>query len=230
MHRTHNLFLEMDALKAELERKRKAVKEDFGGRKFVRRGEIDQRELERRKEEEKKELLEKSKRKSAAAPQDHPVGSDANNNASVLSELSSSQSKETATDDMLLKDEVIKRLRYLKQPITLFGEDDEARAARLKALMKTGEIDSELMEGQRNDFLVDMAELRMLQKHGRLEPRKEKNKEKEPGVVDGDKDGGGGGEENITGENGFSSGIENDKDVKVCINCQEFRFWFSLSF
>lgn len=56
---------------------------------------------------------------------------------------------------------------------------------------------------------------------------KEKNKEKE-GVVDGDKDGGGGGEENIIGEGGFFFGIENDKDVKVCINCryslmEEFR-------
>lgn len=205
----------MDALKAELARKRKAVKEDFGGRKFVRRGEIDQRELDRRKEEEKKELLEKQKRKAAAtgAGQDPVVGSDAN--AAVNPELSS-EAKETGNaheiDELVLsKDEVIKRLRYLKQPVTLFGEDDDARAARLKALMKTGEIDSELMEGQRNDFLMDMAELRMLQKHGRLEPRKEKTKEKEP---DGDKDGGGGGEENITGEGGFSSGIENDKDVK----------------
>ena len=55
-----------------------------------------------------------------------------------------------------------------------------------------------------------------------------KNKEKEG--VDGDKDGGGGGEENITGEGGFSSGIENDKDVKVFVNCrvqEEFRV-FSL--
>lgn len=211
----------MDALKAELARKRKAVKEDFGGRKFVRRGEIDQRELERRKEEEKKDLLEKAKRKAPPGGQD-PGTQDAN--ASVL-DASNAQSKETGNseetndiDELVIpKEEVIKRLRYLKQPITLFGEDDDARAARLKALMKTGEIDSELMEGQRNDFLMDMAELRMLQKHGRMEPRKEKNKEKE-GVVDGDKDGGGGGEENITGVGGFSSGIDNDKDVEVCIN------------
>lgn len=211
----------MDALKAELERKRKAAKEDFGGRKFVRRGEFDQRGLEKKKEEEKKELLEKAKKKAAPGAQDpSAVGADAN--ASVLATAKlSSKLKEVGSDEEAIEElvlpraEVIRRLRYLKQPITLFGEDDDARVARLKALLKAGmtDPDSELMEGQRNDFLVDMAELRKREKHGRLEPRKEKNKEKE-GTDDGDRDGGGGGEQNITGDGGFSSGIDNDKDVK----------------
>ena len=213
----------MDALKAELERKRKAAKEDFGGRKFVRRGELDQRGLEKKKEEEKKELLEKAKKKAAPGAQDpSAVGADANASALATAKLSSKlkevgSDEETIEELVLPRAEVIRRLRYLKQPITLFGEDDDARVARLKALLKAGmtDPDSELMEGQRNDFLVDMAELRKREKHGRLEPRK--NKEKE-GTDDGDRDGGGGGEQNITGDGGFSSGIDNDKDVKVRIN------------
>ncbi|CAM6013250.1 unnamed protein product [Sphagnum balticum] len=118
---------------------------------------------------------------------------------------------------VLSKAEVIRRLRYLKHPITLFGEGDDARQSRLKALLKAGvtDPDSELMEGQRNDFLVDMAELRKREKHGRMEPRKEKNKEEDAAAAeDGDKDGGGGGEQNVNGDGGISSGFYNDKDMK----------------
>ncbi|CAA6667299.1 unnamed protein product [Spirodela intermedia] len=65
-------------------------------------------------------------------------------------------------DDLVLsKQEVIRRLRILKQPITLFGEDDEARLDRLKLTLKSGvlEIDSDMTEGQTNDFLRDIYEL-----------------------------------------------------------------------
>ncbi|CAM6014792.1 unnamed protein product [Sphagnum balticum] len=215
----------MDVLKKELERKRKTFEQDFGGRKFVRRSEIEQRALQRKREEEKRELQEKTTRKGVGG-----IGDDALVNPDISSSLlasskASSKARENANDEekiddmMLPKAEVIRRLRYLKHPITLFGEDDDARQKRLKALLKAGitDPDSELMEGQRNDFLVDMAELRKREKHGRLEPRKEKNKEKDGGgggVEDGDKDGGGGGDQNINGDGGLSSGVDNDKDMK----------------
>lgn len=226
----------MDALKKELERKRKVVNEEFGGRKFVRRGEIEQRNLERKREEERLEALEKAKKKkevlSSAGVE---VSSLSSSSAAVAadmtlsvptaaSKVSSKVSKESMNEEEKIDElelprvEVIRRLRYLKHPITLFGEDDEARMARLKALLKAGvtDPDSELMEGQRNDFLVDMAELRKREKHGRFEPRKDKNKDNE-GAEDGDKDGGGGGDQTGHGDGGFSSGIDNDKDMKVCI-------------
>lgn len=226
----------MDALKKELERKRKVVNEEFGGRKFVRRGEIEQRNLERKREEERLEALEKAKKKkevlSSAGVE---VSSSSSSSAAVAadttlsvptaaSKVLSKVSKESLNEEEKIDElelprvEVIRRLRYLKHPITLFGEDDEARMARLKALLKAGvtDPDSELMEGQRNDFLVDMAELRKREKHGRFEPRKDKNKDNE-GAEDGDKDGGGGGDQTGHGDGGFSSGIDNDKDMKVCI-------------
>lgn len=227
---------EMDALKKELERKRKVLNEEFGGRKFVKRGEIEQRNLERKREEERLEALEKAKKKkevlSSAGVE---VSSLSSSSAAVAadmtlsvptaaSKVSSKVSKESMNEEEKIDElelprvEVIRRLRYLKHPITLFGEDDEARMARLKALLKAGvtDPDSELMEGQRNDFLVDMAELRKREKHGRFEPRKDKNKDNE-GAEDGDKDGGGGGDQTGHGDGGFSSGIDNDKDMKVCI-------------
>lgn len=227
----------MDALKKELERKRKVVNEEFGGRKFVRRGEIDQRNLERKREEERLEALEKAKKKkevlssagvevpSSSLSSSAAVAADTTLSVSAAaSKVSSKVSKESLNEEEKIDElelprvEVIRRLRYLKHPITLFGEDDEARMARLKALLKAGvtDPDSELMEGQRNDFLVDMAELRKREKHGRFEPRKDKNKDNE-GAEDGDKDGGGGGDQTGHGDGGFSSGIDNDKDMKVCI-------------
>lgn len=224
----------MDALKKELERKRKVLNEEFGGRKFVRRGEIEQRNLERKREEERLEALEKAKKKEvlssagvevSSSSSSAPVAADATLSVpTAASKVSSKASKENMNEEekidelVLPRLEVIRRLRYLKHPITLFGEDDEARMARLKALLKAGvtDPDSELMEGQRNDFLVDMAELRKREKHGRFEPRKDKNKDSE-GAEDGDKDGGGGGDQAGHGDGGFSSGVDNDKDMKVCI-------------
>ena len=64
---------------------------------------------------------------------------------------------------VLSKAEVVRRLRLLKQPITLFGEDDEARLGGLKYVLKAGlfEVDSDMTEGQTNDFLRDIAELKI---------------------------------------------------------------------
>lgn len=112
---------------------------------------------------------------------------------------------------MLPKQEVIRRLRFLKQPITLFGEDENARLDRLKYVLKAGlfEVDSDMTEGQTNDFLRDIAELRKRQKTGILSERKRKDR-KEGGGEDGE---GGGGEEDLSGDGG-SSGVDADKDLK----------------
>ncbi len=54
-----------------------------------------------------------------------------------------------------------------------------------------------------------------------MEPRKERNKEKDAAAAeDGDKDGGWDGEQNVNGDGGISSGV--DKDMKVVIR----RFFF----
>uniref|UniRef100_A0A0D6QV10 Pre-mRNA-splicing factor 18 n=1 Tax=Araucaria cunninghamii TaxID=56994 RepID=A0A0D6QV10_ARACU len=202
----------MDFLKKELERKRKRLESDFGGRKFVKRSEIEQREIERIREEERKE--------EELRVQTNKPSSDGNSLPdsqipSSAATKTSAKSKEDITEEQKLDDlvlpraEVIRRLRFLKQPITLFGEDDDARLERLKSLLKAGimEPDSDMTEGQQNDFLRDLAELKKHQKTGISQRKKEKDKD---GMEDGE--GNAGSDDN--GGGGGSSGVDMDKDLK----------------
>lgn len=95
--------------------------------------------------------------------------------------------------------------------MTLFGEDDDARLDRLKYVLKAGlfEVDSDMTEGQTNDFLRDIAELRKRQKTGILSDRK-RQKAEDGAAEDGD---GGAGDDDLS-DCGGSSGGDNDKDLK----------------
>lgn len=207
----------MEALKRQIELKRKSVAENFSGRKFVKRSELDQKELDRIREEEKKDLLQRTakSRVSSAAP-----GCDSPDDPLSLSSQAASKAKNPSSEEQKLDDlilpraEVVRRLRILKHPITLFGEDDDMRLARLKALLRAGvaDPDNELMEGQRNDFLRDLTDLKNRQKTGHVERRKHKSKHK--GGVDDDDDGMGNVELGDQSGDGGSSGLDNDKDTK----------------
>ena len=104
-----------------------------------------------------------------------------------------------------------RRLRLLKQPVTVFGEDDAARVARFKELLRAGVLlddsdDEELMKGQRNDFLKDIAQMRRKEKSGVGVDKKKAGKE-------GVKDGVASGAEASGGEN-MSEG-DGGKDAKL---------------
>nr|DAD33653.1 TPA_asm: hypothetical protein HUJ06_012504 [Nelumbo nucifera] len=217
----------MDILRQELLKKRKSLAEDVGGKKVFKRSEIEQKKLQKLREEEKRELEAKALRDkqhnssstSSGATASTTSSSNPNSKSDLPSSASaSSKALETLTDEkkidelVLPKQEVIRRLRFLKQPITLFGEDDEARLDRLKLILKAGvfEVDSDMTEGQTNDFLRDIAELRKRQKTGILSDRKRKNKE--DGIEDGEA-GGGSADDDLSGDGG-SSGVDNDKDLK----------------
>lgn len=94
--------------------------------------------------------------------------------------------------------------------MTLFGEDDEARLDRLKYVLKAGlfELDDDMTEGQTNDFLRDIVELKKRQKSGILSDRKRKATEDRSEDNDG-----GGGDDDVSGD-GASSGVDIDKDLK----------------
>ena len=79
-------------------------------------------------------------------------------------------------------------------------------------MLKAGlfEVDSDMIEGQTNDFLRDIAELRKRQKTGMLSERKRKKSEVDGVVEDGE---GGVAEEDLSGDGG-SSGVDADKDLK----------------
>jgi pre-mRNA-splicing factor 18 len=137
----------MDLLKRELEKKRKAATADFGGKSFVRRSELEQKQLQKRRDEHR-QLLAKA---GTSAP-------------SANSAAAATGSEERRIDELdLPRHEVVRR-----EPVTLFGEDDDARLSRFKLVLKSGVIDDiDMTEGQTNDFLRDMIEMRKRQKAGR---------------------------------------------------------------
>ncbi|KAL6499516.1 hypothetical protein OROGR_027426 [Orobanche gracilis] len=210
----------MDILKQELLKKRQSLAEDVGGKKFFKRSEIEQKRLQRLREEEKREAEAKSLRQKQSNQghhkNDHKSSSDPNLNSEIPKSKLDSSSKSTVEgkniDDLSLpKHEVVRRLRFLKQPVTLFGEDDEARLDRLKFVLKAGlfEVDdSDMTEGQTNDFLRDIVELKKRQKSGISSDRKRKSRE------DGGEDKvGGDGDKDMSGD-GASSDVDHDKDLK----------------
>jgi pre-mRNA-splicing factor 18 len=211
----------MDLLKQELLKKRQSLAENTGGRRVFKRSEIEQKQIQKLREQEKLELQAKAHRQSnstATTDSNHNPSTATTNTSTAASSSSTSIASKSLTDEqnidnlVLPRQEVIRRLRFLKQPITLFGEDDEARLDRLKFVLKAGafEVDSDMTEGQTNDFLRDIVELRKRQRTGMLSERK-RQKTDEGKAEDRD---GGGGEEELSGDGGSSGTDAVDKDSK----------------
>ncbi|XP_076934414.1 uncharacterized protein LOC143600678 [Bidens hawaiensis] len=214
----------MDILKQEMLNKRKSLTEETGGRKVFKRSEIEQKRIQKLREEEKREAEAKRQRQNQTHNDSNSSDPNSSNPNSKLDPTKSksesgsgSSSKPLVNSDEqkidslnLPKQEVIRRLRFLKQPVTLFGESDDDRLDRLKYVLKAGLFeldDSDMTEGQTNDFLRDIVELKKRQKSGIVSDRKRRaNEETE------DKDGGGG-EDDVSGDGG-SSGMDQDKDFK----------------
>ncbi|KAG5568020.1 hypothetical protein H5410_064969 [Solanum commersonii] len=152
----------MDAVKQIIE-ERKSVTQQVGRRKFFNKFEMEQKLLQTRCQEEKREAEAKNLRKTQLQQQQK-------NDKSYSSKLSNSKTDiqcliklESSSSASLPQQEVIRRLRFLKHPVTLFGEDEDARFDRLNVVLKAGlfEVeDSDMTEGQTNDFLRDILELK----------------------------------------------------------------------
>jgi len=206
----------MDLLKQELLKKRQSLAQDTGGKRFFKRSEIQQKEIQKLREQEKRELEAKSQKRHATSSDPATAAPTSSNTASASSSSAVAAASTSLTDEqnidnlVLPKPEVIRRLRFLKQPITLFGEDDDARLDRLKHVLKAGvfEVDSDMTEGQTNDFLRDIAELRKRQKTGIIGERK--RQKPDDGATE-DREGGGG-DDDLS--EGGSSGADADKDLK----------------
>ncbi|OMP05057.1 hypothetical protein COLO4_09079 [Corchorus olitorius] len=131
----------MDLLKEELLKKRQKLAQETGGKRYFKRSEIEQREIQKLREQEKRELEAKSRRQSTTSSSTANATSDNSNLAASstasATATSTAGSSKSLTDEQnidnldLPRQEVIRRLRFLKQPITLFGEDDAARLDRL---------------------------------------------------------------------------------------------------
>lgn len=163
----------MDVLKRELQRKRQMLDADFGGRKVLRRAEIEAREIQRLRVAERERLLQKRQKEEQL--QSHPAAasSPASSSSSMptlppaaVADVAKADDRaEGSRESSLPREEVIRRLRLLRQPATLFGEDDAARLRRLHDALEdpaaVADVDAaEIGEGQTNDFLRDIQALR----------------------------------------------------------------------
>lgn len=155
----------MDVLKRELQRKRQLLNADFGGRKIIRRAEIEARELQRIREAERQLLLQKQHRHSRPLSSPSSSSSSSSPTSAAADADADASRAESGSKESLPREEVIRRLRVLRQPATLFGEDDIARLRRLQVLIEDpgalADIDAaEIGEGQTNDFLRDIQAMR----------------------------------------------------------------------
>ncbi|CAN6892804.1 unnamed protein product [Brassica oleracea var. botrytis] len=212
----------MDLLRQEILKKRQSLSEESGGKKFYKRSEIEQKKLQKLREEERREHELKAQRRAAAAAADNGGKSSISSSATAMADSKPSASdaadSKSLTDEKnietltLPRQEVVRRLRILKQPVTLFGEDDQARLDRLKYVLKEGlfEVDSDVTDGQTNDFLRDISELKKRQKSGIMGDRKRKGRD-ERGREEGDRGETRDGELSSGGE---SSDVDADKDLK----------------
>ena len=167
----------MDALKAEIATKRKAIQDDGQGpSKYMRRGDLERlkAEQEQKTREEGEKLLASHVSASGFYPLppfylisfhwSKQVGS---SRASTNSPLPDSIPEPTATNPEssynLSNEETIRRLRVKGQPIRLFGESDRERRLRLRALELIEERDQERQGGQ-NDFKKALEDVENVEK------------------------------------------------------------------
>ncbi|KAI0048978.1 Prp18-domain-containing protein [Auriscalpium vulgare] len=158
----------MDALKAEIAVKRKALDDGpVRQQKYVRRGDLERlkEEEERKARDEAKRLKEEKERKEgderaataaakkAAARSSTSVNASPQPGSSRPSHSPAPEAEAASVQGILniSNEETIRRLRAKGQPIRLFGEADKDRRLRLRALELIEEKDHERLGGQ-NDF------------------------------------------------------------------------------
>jgi len=179
-------------LQAELARKRKARQADFGGRKFVRRSDLTAAREARLREEE-----------AASAPAPAPAaaveqvtttavaaateaagttGSDGAAEARASEGAEAEAAPPSTTSALLLdKAEVVRRLRLLGEPATLFGEGERERALRLDQAVSNLELEDVTMGGgtQMNQQLALVRKMEEIAKRRALAGTSKKKEEEE---------------------------------------------------
>lgn len=187
----------MDKLKELLASKKRETEQQFGGKKYMKRSELEQLKVKKLKEEEKAERARKVLvsgnyngrqflmigcashlvrlssctclflHQEASRPVASPVASSGSageapaepgKQSRPASRLTDAGTSSTATSEVVLtKDEIMRRLRRLKEPITLFGETEQERAARLEQAERNVTIVDEAAGGQQANFNIEYA-------------------------------------------------------------------------
>eukprot|EP00775_Hariotina_reticulata_P006926 gene6926-7144_t len=148
----------LDGLKALLQKKRQETQDLVGDKKYVRKSKLEEAKLKRLREEEEQERRAKEEKKrrlqgTAPGPDGRPsTPVDAADTAGAAAAagtdhdaISPAGAAEAAAAS-LPKEEVIRRLRALRQPVTLFGEEDADRLARLRKALPIEERMIQLLQ------------------------------------------------------------------------------------
>jgi pre-mRNA-splicing factor 18 len=161
LNRHYNLqpTIIMDFLKAEVEKKRKALDtqpDSAPAQKYVRRADLE-------REREAAYLAQQQERKAKAAAATRQPSQKLLEGATRVAAAEDASGKGLARPDgkeetaaarpevfNIPNEEAVRRLRGKGQPIRLFAESDKERRLRLRAL----ELIEERTEGQRNDFMM----------------------------------------------------------------------------
>lgn len=183
----------MDALKAEIASKRKAMPTlDARPSKYMRRGDIERlrEEAERKEREEKEAKLkaekEKAQEKEKTERKERAGNSSIDNSRSATRSPHPESTTDAAPSDPSLSfnipdEEAVRRLRAKGQPIRLFGESDRDRGLRIRALELIEEKDNERIGGQ-NDFRKALEDVESRQKDVDPKTRKRDGREGKDGV------------------------------------------------
>ncbi|KAF9000754.1 Prp18 domain-containing protein [Cyathus striatus] len=176
----------MDALKAEIAQKRKALEQDpvqsSRPNKYMRRGEIERlkEEQEAKVREEKRKLEEAARQeveaKAAAVRATKQAAPRSISNSPHPDSLRETESPIPETSFNISNDETIRRLRAKGQPIRLFGESDKDRRLRLRALELIEEKGHERQSGQ-NDFKKALEDVENVERELKSKGTKEKKKD-----------------------------------------------------
>ncbi|KAL0954729.1 hypothetical protein HGRIS_003682 [Hohenbuehelia grisea] len=182
----------MDALKAEIANKRKALQEDpvWTARptKYMRRGDIEKlKEEQAAKERAEKEQAAVQADREAAAEK----AADAKTTSRSATPRQSSEARDTESpipesSFNISNDETIRRLRLKGQPIRLFGESDKDRRLRLRALELIEEKGHDRQGGQ-NDFKKALEDVENVEREMQAKTKGKKKDETDSpsvGVID----------------------------------------------
>ena len=208
----------MEALKAELARKRKEREraaqqaETEGGegqarkKKYVSRGELERQRLQReRQRERERELKDKSSSADGEAHERQGVGEPSSAAAERRGRGQESGGKGTTGEGQgegegegvaalarsLGVQEVKRRLRLLKQPATLFGEGESDRYARLKRVERELVVEDTYAVGQQANTMLEIQKEEEAERRRMLRKeaaRQEKNVKKSQLVLFNDAD------------------------------------------
>lgn len=175
----------MDKLKQLVASKRKAAEEEFRGKKYAKRADIEAARLQKLKEEEKLEMQEKEKKRlekerlkymddsriSSVDSRDRKYSTVAKSADGVLSltetergykgsqspskQRPGSEEPEMLEEELSVK-EVIRRLRVLGEPATLFGETEKERRSRLSKAEREVLLEDEAAGGQQSNIHLEI--------------------------------------------------------------------------